>query len=366
MLILLCRIIMNSTEDIINDLKKGKMVILVDDEDRENEGDLLLAADHVTPEFINFMAKYGRGLICLTLTEDKAKKLKLPLMVEDNQGKLGTNFTVSIDASSGISTGISAADRAKTIMSAILPESDHTFINRPGHVFPLIAHSGGVLYRAGHTEAGCDLSQIAGFQPYGVICEILNDDGSMARLDDLKDFAKKHHLKIGSIADLIEYRRKKEKLILRTEEDVVSTAFGEFKIITYKDKISNSIHLAFVKGEIDPNDDVMVRVHEPLTILDFIVKDDKHSWTPNEAFEKISNEKNGVMLFLNYGASANLKKIGDLDQQPKNKENDLRNYGIGSQILVDLGVKNMKLLASPRKMPSMMGFGLEVKEFIEK
>ena len=210
------------------------------------------------------------------------------------------------------------------------------------------------------------MSQIAGFQPYGVICEILNDDGSMARLDDLKDFAKKHHLKIGSIADLIEYRRKKEKLILRTEEDVVSTAFGEFKLITYKDKISNSIHLAFVKGEIDPNDDVMVRVHEPLTILDFIVKNDKHSWTPNEAFKKISKEKSGVMLFLNYGSSTNLKKIGDLDQQPKNKENDLRNYGIGSQILVDLGIKNMKLLASPRKMPSMMGFGLEVKEFIEK
>ncbi len=357
---------LDNIESIIEDLKLGKMVVLVDDEDRENEGDLFIPADNVSPEIINFMAKFGRGLICLTLTEEKARQLNLPLMVQENEAKLGTNFTVSIEAADGVTTGISASDRSTTVKAAIHPNATKNSIVRPGHIFPLISHSGGVLYRAGHTEAGCDLSQIAGFQPYGVICEILNDDGSMARLDDLKGFAKKHHLKIGSIADLIEYRRKKEKLILRTEENVVSTTFGEFKLITYKDVISNSIHLAFVKGAIDSNDDVMVRVHEPLTILDFIVKDDKHSWTPNEAFEKISNEKNGVMLFLNYGASANLKKIGDLDQQPKNKENDLRNYGIGSQILVDLGVKNMKLLASPRKMPSMMGFGLEVKEFIEK
>src|SRR6056300_733328 len=285
MLILLCRIIMNSTEDIINDLKKGKMVILVDDEDRENEGDLLLAADHVTPEFINFMAKYGRGLICLTLTEDKAKKLKLPLMVEDNQGKLGTNFTVSIDASSGISTGISAADRAKTIMSAILPESDHTFINRPGHVFPLIAHSGGVLYRAGHTEAGCDLAALAGATPASVICEILNDDGTMARLPDLIKFSKKHNIKIGTIADLIEYRSKKEKLIKKISEEKVNTEFGSMNLIMYSDLLTKNMHLALVKGVIKKNDEVMVRVHEPLSILDFISKETSHSWPPLRAIE---------------------------------------------------------------------------------
>ncbi len=210
---------MNKIEEIINDLKIGKMVILVDDEDRENEGDLLLAADHVSAEFINFMAKYGRGLICLTLTEDKAKKLKLPLMVEDNQGKLGTNFTVSIDASSGITTGISAADRSKTIKSAIQSNSDYTFINRPGHIFPLIAHTGGVLYRAGHTEAGCDLAALAGRSPASVICEILNDDGTMARLPDLLKFSKQHDIKIGTIADLIEYRSKKEKLIEKISEE---------------------------------------------------------------------------------------------------------------------------------------------------
>jgi 3,4-dihydroxy 2-butanone 4-phosphate synthase / GTP cyclohydrolase II len=230
---------MNNIEDIISDLKKGKMVILVDDEDRENEGDLLIAADHITPEFINFMAKYGRGLICLTLTEDKANKLKLPLMVEDNQGKLGTNFTVSIDASSGITTGISAGDRATTIISAIQPQSDHTFINRPGHIFPLIAHSGGVLYRAGHTEAGCDLAALAEASPASVICEILNDDGSMARLPDLLKFSKKHEIKIGTIADLIEYRSKKEKLIKKISEEKVNTEFGMMKLIVYSDLLSN-------------------------------------------------------------------------------------------------------------------------------
>lgn len=357
---------MNNIEDIINDLKKGKMVILVDDEDRENEGDLLLAADHVTPEFINFMAKYGRGLICLTLTEDKAKKLKLPLMVEDNQGKLGTNFTVSIDASSGISTGISAADRAKTIMSAILPESDHTFINRPGHVFPLIAHSGGVLYRAGHTEAGCDLAALAGATPASVICEILNDDGTMARLPDLIKFSKKHNIKIGTIADLIEYRSKKEKLIKKISEEKVNTEFGSMNLIMYSDLLTKNMHLALVKGVIKTNDEVMVRVHEPLSILDFISRETSHSWPPLKAIEAINNEEKGVIIFLNYNESQDsiTSKLG-LKNTALKKSTDLRNYGIGSQILVDIGVTKMKLLAAPRKMPSMTGYGLQVTEFIE-
>ena len=357
---------LNNIESIIEDLKTGKMVVLVDDEDRENEGDLVVAADNISPEIINFMAKYGRGLICLTLTEDKAKQLNLPLMVQENEAKLGTNFTVSIEAAEGVSTGISASDRYTTIKAAIHPDATKKSIVRPGNIFPLISHPGGVLYRAGHTEAGCDLAQIAGFQPYSVICEILNDDGSMARLDDLKIFAKKHDLKIGSIADLIEYRRRKENLIKRTSEEILKTEHGEFKLITYKDIISDYIHLAFIKGEILNNEPIMVRVHEPLSILDFIIKDDKHSWSPNDAFKKIAQEKNGVILFLNYGNLNKVQKINDLDQQPKNKQNDLRNYGIGSQILVDLGIKEMKLLASPRKMPSMIGFGLDVKEFIEK
>ena len=348
---------MNNIEDIINDLKKGKMVILVDDEDRENEGDLLLAADHVTPEFINFMAKYGRGLICLTLTEDKAKKLKLPLMVEDNQGKLGTNFTVSIDASSGISTGISAADRAKTIMSAILPESDHTFINRPGHVFPLIAHSGGVLYRAGHTEAGCDLAALAGATPASVICEILNDDGTMARLPDLIKFSKKHNIKIGTIADLIEYRSKKEKLIKKISEEKVNTEFGSMNLIMYSDLLTKNMHLALVKGVIKKNDEVMVRVHEPLSILDFISRETSHSWPPLRAIEAINNEEKGVIIFLNYNESQDsITNKLSLKNTALKKSTDLRNYGIGSQILVDIGVTKMKLLAAPRKMPSMMAF----------
>ena len=357
---------MNNIEDIINDLKKGKMVILVDDEDRENEGDLLLAADHVTPEFINFMAKYGRGLICLTLTEDKAKKLKLPLMVEDNQGKLGTNFTVSIDASSGISTGISAADRAKTIISAILPESDHTFINRPGHVFPLIAHSGGVLYRAGHTEAGCDLAALAGATPASVICEILNDDGTMARLPDLIKFSKKHNIKIGTIADLIEYRSKKEKLIKKISEEKVNTEFGSMNLIMYSDLLTKNMHLALVKGVIKKNDEVMVRVHEPLSILDFISRETSHSWPPLRAIEAINNEEKGVIIFLNYNESQDsITSKLSLKNTALKKSTDLRNYGIGSQILVDIGVTKMKLLAAPRKMPSMTGYGLQVTEFIE-
>jgi len=357
---------MNNIEDIINDLKKGKMVILVDDEDRENEGDLLLAADHVTPEFINFMAKYGRGLICLTLTEDKAKKLKLPLMVEDNQGKLGTNFTVSIDASSGISTGISAADRAKTIMSAILPESDHTFINRPGHVFPLIAHSGGVLYRAGHTEAGCDLAALARATPASVICEILNDDGTMARLPDLIKFSKKHNIKIGTIADLIEYRSKKEKLIKKISEEKVNTEFGSMNLIMYSDLLTKNMHLALVKGVIKKNDEVMVRVHEPLSILDFISRETSHSWPPLRAIEAINNEEKGVIIFLNYNESQDsITSKLSLKNTALKKSTDLRNYGIGSQILVDIGVTKMKLLAAPRKMPSMTGYGLQVTEFIE-
>ena len=364
MLILLCIIIMNSTKEIINDLKKGKMVILVDDEDRENEGDLVVASSHISAEHINFMAKFGRGLICLTLTEDKCRKLKLPLMVQKNEAKLGTNFTVSIDAAKNISSGISASDRAKTIKAAIKKNANDKDIVRPGHIFPLIAHPGGVLYRAGHTEAGCDLASLAGLEPSSVICEILNEDGNMARLPDLENFAKQHKIKIGTIADIIEFRSKKEKLIKKIDQKTIQTDYGKLNLLLYSDLLSNNVHLALVKGKILKNDNVLVRVHEPLSILDFI-KNTKHSWPPLKALELLGNEKKGVIVFLNYSESH--KKLENIfsPNEKYNAKQDLRNYGIGSQILVDLGVSKMRLMASPRKMPSMIGFGLQVTEFIE-
>ena len=357
---------MNTTKEIIEDLKNGKMVILVDDEDRENEGDLVLAAEFTTPSHINFMSKFGRGLICLTLTEERCKKLKLPLMVQENEGKLGTNFTVSIEAASGVTTGISASDRAKTITAAISKNANHKSIVRPGHIFPLISHPGGVLYRAGHTEAGCDLAELADLEPASVICEILNEDGSMARLPELKNFSKEHKIKIGTIADLIEFRSRKEKLIQKISEQKIDTDYGQMQLLLYSDLLSKNSHLALVKGEIDAGDEVLVRVHAPLSILDFIDKNSQHSWPPLKALEAISKSPNGVIIFLNYQESQN--KISDILEtinKPADNTNDLRNYGIGSQILVDIGVKKMKLLASPRKMPSMIGYGLQVTEFIE-
>jgi len=357
---------MNTTEEIIEDLKNGKMVILVDDEDRENEGDLVLAAEFITSSHINFMSKFGRGLICLTLTEERCKKLKLPLMVQENEGKLGTNFTVSIEAAIGVTTGISASDRAKTIMAAISKNANHKSIVRPGHIFPLISHPGGVLYRAGHTEAGCDLSELADLEPASVICEILNEDGSMARLPELINFSKEHNVKIGTIADLIEFRSRKEKLIQKISEQTIDTDYGEMQLLLYSDLLSKNSHLALVKGKINAGDEVLVRVHAPLSILDFIDKNTQHSWPPLKALEEISKSPNGVIIFLNYQESQN--KISDILETiniPTDNTNDLRNYGIGSQILVDIGVKKMKLLASPRKMPSMIGYGLQVTEFIQ-
>jgi 3,4-dihydroxy 2-butanone 4-phosphate synthase/GTP cyclohydrolase II len=287
-------------------------------------------------------------------------------MVQENEGKLGTNFTVSIEAAKGVTTGISASDRAKTIMAAISKNANHTNIIRPGHIFPLISHPGGVLYRAGHTEAGCDFAELANLEPAAVICEILNEDGNMARLPELIKFSKEHQIKIGTIADLIEFRSRKEKLIQKISEQTIDTDFGEMQLLLYSDLLSKNSHLALVKGKINPGDEVLVRVHEPLSILDFIDKKTQHSWPPLKALEIISKSPNGVIIFLNYQESQN--KISDILEAiniPRDNSNDLRNYGIGSQILVDIGVKKMKLLASPRKMPSMIGYGLQVTEFIE-
>lgn len=364
--------------EIIAELRAGRMVILIDEEDRENEGDLVLGADFVSPESINFMAKYGRGLICLTLTEERCRQLALPLMVSRNGTKHGTNFTVSIEAAEGVSTGISAADRARTVQAAVGRDASSSDIVQPGHIFPLQAQPGGVLMRAGHTEAGCDLAALAGLTPAAVICEVLKDDGAMARLPDLIDFAQKHELKIGTIAALIHYRSANESLIERVAESVLDTVFGPFEAVAYRDKPSGSPHLALTHGTIDPEHETLVRVHEPLSILDLIdVGVSTHSWTVHRALEAIGKAERGVLVLLNcdesadrlfaqFAALAGRTKSGQAPRLPVKSKTDLRTYGIGAQILRDLGVGKMKLLAKPRKMPSMAGYDLRVSGYAEE
>ena len=353
--------------DIIADIKNGKMVILVDDENRENEGDFVIAAEFATAEHINFMAKFGRGLICLTLTEAKCQQLDLPPMVENNGSRLGTNFTLSIEAASGVTTGISAADRATTVKAAIAKNANATSIVSPGHVFPLTALNGGVLVRAGHTEAGCDLAALAGFEPASVICEILKDDGEMARLADLVDIAQQHGIKIGTIADLIHYRSEHEKLIERAAERTVVTPYGEMQLIAYRDKISHETHLAMIKGTPKAETETLVRVHEPLSVFDLLDSSScTHSWSALDALEAISGAPSGVVIFLYHGESGDnlVERIRHADE-PIRYNQELRTYGIGSQILLDLGVRKMRLMATPRKMPSMDGFGLEITGYLE-
>jgi len=354
-------------QDIIADIKLGKMVILVDDENRENEGDFVIAAEFVTAEHINFMAKYGRGLICLTLTDARCKQLNLPPMVLKNDAKLGTNFTISIEAASGVTTGISAADRATTIKAAMAKDANAKSIVSPGHIFPLAAVNGGVLVRAGHTEAGCDLAMLAGCEPASVICEILKDDGEMARLPDLIEVAKQHRIKIGTIADLIHYRSENESLIERATERKVTTPYGEMLLVAYRDKIANETHLALVKGQPSPEQEVLVRVHEPLSIIDLFDSSNlSHSWNILKAMETISQADCGVMVLIHHDENGTdiIERIKNADQKVRNNQ-ELRTYGIGSQILLDLGVRKMKLMAKPRKMPSMMGFGLEITDFLQ-
>jgi len=358
----------SSIPEIVAELRAGRMVVVVDDEDRENEGDLLMAAEHVTPEAINFMARYGRGLICLTLTETRCRELNLPLMVSNNGTKHGTNFTVSIEAAEGVSTGISAADRARTVQAAVAANAKAADIVQPGHIFPLMAQSGGVLVRAGHTEAGCDLAAMAGAMPAAVICEVLKDDGTMARLPDLIEFAKEHKLKIGTIADLIHYRSENESLVERAAERLVKTSHGDFVAIVYLDKASGASHLALIRGPISPEREILVRVHEPLSVFDLIdVGAGCHSWSVDASLKLIAASGAGAVVLLNTEESATrlVSAAHDLNAgvRPKVKM-DLRTYGIGAQILRDLGVGKMKLLANPRKMPSMAGFGLEVTGYV--
>ncbi|OYW38710.1 MAG: 3,4-dihydroxy-2-butanone-4-phosphate synthase [Hydrogenophilales bacterium 12-61-10] len=356
-----------STLEIVEELKAGRMVVLVDEEDRENEGDLVMAAEFATPDAINFMAKYGRGLICLTLTDDRCRQLGLKQMVSDNQTPHGTAFTVSIEAATGVTTGISAADRAVTILAAVKKDAKPTDIIQPGHIFPLRAQPGGVLVRAGHTEAGCDLAALAGLQPASVICEILKDDGSMARLPDLVPFAQEHGLKIGAIADLIHYRNQTESLVERVADRLIQTVYGAFRLIAYRDTSARETHLALVKGEIHADQETLVRVHEPLSVMDFLdVTGGGHSWPIMGAMERIAESQTGVIVLLHRPETADAL-LHRINPAPvSDRKVDLRDYGIGAQILRDLGVGKMKLLASPRKMPAMDGFGLEVTGYLDK
>ena len=354
--------------EIVAEIKAGRMVVLVDEEDRENEGDIVLAAEHVTPEAINFMATHARGLICLTLTEERCRQLDIAPMVSDNRSSMGTNFTSSIEAAEGVTTGISAFDRARTVQVAVAKDAKPSDIVKPGHIFPIMAQPGGVLVRAGHTEAGCDLPALAGLTPASVICEVLKDDGTMARLPDLIEFAAKHGLKIGTIADLIHYRSANESLVRRIVERQVETASGRFKLIAYRDKPTGSSHLALVRGEIDAKSETLVRVHEPLSVIDLIeTGTGVHSWGVHEALAAIAKSGSGVMVLLNCSQTDDALEARLSDDSPdarasrrSDRSADLRTYGIGAQILRDLGVGRMRLMAAPRKMPSMTGFGLEV------
>jgi 3,4-dihydroxy 2-butanone 4-phosphate synthase/GTP cyclohydrolase II len=352
--------------EIIEEMRLGRMVVLLDDEDRENEGDLVMAAQLVTPADINFMAKHGRGLICLTLTEERGKQLNLEPMVTKNATKMGTNFTVSVEAADGVTTGISAADRAHTIQTAVYVNARPVDLVSPGHVFPLIAQKGGVLVRAGHTEAGCDIAKLANLEPSAVICEILKDNGEMARLPDLLEFAAKHDLKVGTIADLISYRSQTEHLVTRVAERNIETAYGEFKLIAFNDATANETHLALVKGEVSASQSVLVRVHEPLTLIDLLDASSKsHSWSLPHAMEHISKAESGVIVMLRrQEESEDVIHAITSASQPVSNQYTLKYYGIGAQILRDLGVVKMHLMAEPRKIPSMAGFGLEVTEFI--
>ncbi|MGD8956097.1 MAG: bifunctional 3,4-dihydroxy-2-butanone-4-phosphate synthase/GTP cyclohydrolase II [Chromatiaceae bacterium] len=366
---------LNSTQEIIEELRRGRMVIIMDDEDRENEGDLVLASEVTTPEAINFMAKYGRGLICVTLTKERCRQLRLPLMVNTDNQLEATNFTVSVEAAEGVTTGISAADRATTVLAAVKPDAQPQDLVQPGHIFPLMAQPGGVLVRAGHTEAGCDLARLAGFAPSAVIVEILNEDGSMARRADLEQFAQRHDLKIGTIADLIQYRIKHEKTVEQVTSCTLATQHGDFQLFAYQDVIGNEMHMALVKGDISPDRATLVRVHVQNSLCDLFEGTRDCGWPLRRVMDQVSAEGEGVIVVLrNYDTARDIvQRIQDYkwhgvdDQIPsraKGRDDDLRTIGVGAQILSDLGVRKMRVMSAPKHLHALAGFDLEVVEFV--
>lgn len=365
---------LNTPEELIADIRAGRMVILMDDEDRENEGDLVMAAECIRAEDINFMARYGRGLICLTLTKERCEQLNLPLMASNSPTSHGTNFTVSIEAAEGVTTGISAADRAATVQAAVAQDARPSDLVQPGHVFPLMAHPGGVLARAGHTEAGCDLARLAGFAPAGVIVEILNEDGTMARRSDLEVFAREHDLKLGTIADLIHYRISNEKTVQRVAETPLNTEFGQFRLITYEDTIDKDLHLALVKGDIDPEKPSLVRVHIENPVADLTAAvSDQLGWPLRDILKRIGEAESGVVVILcnQITNSEVVRQVQDLAhsateevQLQRPNIRDLRTIGLGSQILADVGVRKMRVLSAPKRIHAISGFDLEVVEYV--
>ena len=367
---------LNTTEEIIEDIRQGRMVILMDDEDRENEGDLIMAAGKTRPEDINFMARYGRGLICLTLTRERCQQLQLPLMVSGTDAKHATNFTVSIEAARGVTTGISAADRAVTIQAAVAADAKAEDIVMPGHIFPLMAQPGGVLVRAGHTEAGCDLARLAGLEPAAVIVEILNEDGSMARRSDLERFAAEHGLKVGTVADLIEYRMLHEKTVERVAECQFPTAYGDFRLLAYLDGVDGELHLAMVMGEVDGEVATLVRVHVRDSLCDVLAGRREDCHLPlAQVLQRIGAVGAGVVVVLQYAETpaALTKRIRGYQLEDRGVSlprpdpgDDLRAIGAGAQILADLGVRKMRVLGTPKRMHALSGFGLEVVEYVSK
>jgi 3,4-dihydroxy 2-butanone 4-phosphate synthase/GTP cyclohydrolase II len=364
--------------DIIADFRAGKMVVIMDDEDRENEGDLIMAAELVRPEDINFMARHARGLICLTLTAERCRQLRLPPMVTHGDDLHRTAFTVSIEAAEGVTTGISAFDRAHTVRTAVKKNARPEDLVQPGHIFPLSAQPGGVLTRAGHTEAGCDLARLAGLEPASVIVEIMNEDGTMARRPDLETFAREHGLKIGTIADLIRYRLQNEHTIERVAEAPIQTEFGEFRLVSYEDSVDNTVHLALVRGQISGDTPTLVRVHLRNTLADTLgVEHPEFGWPLRKALARVADEGNGVVVLLRKPESPRdlAQQVIGLNHPHRDDGNNLtlhsdeaqvlRTYGIGAQILTDLGIRRMRVLSAPKRMQGISGFGLEVVEYVE-
>lgn len=365
---------LNSIPELVEDIRQGRMVVLIDDEDRENEGDLVMAASMVKPEDINFMARFGRGLICMPITRERCAQLNLPLMVNKNEARFATNFTISMEAAEGITTGISAYDRAHTIRTAVRPDAGPADISQPGHVFPLMTQAGGVLTRAGHTEASADLSMLAGLEPAAVLVEILNEDGTMARRPELEVFAKKHGLKIGTIADLIKYRLETERSIECLSRHEVETDFGPFQLLTYRDSINHSLHLALLKGEVNPDEPLLVRVHVQNPLSDVLgIKRDDFGLPLRVAMAEIERQGNGMVLVLGgHEDDDNLLRRIQSEPEPdvlksgdSRQSSELRTYGIGAQIIADVGVRKMRVLSAPKHMTGLAGFGLEVVEYMD-